>query len=696
MSSTPVVTRRSEAAPVAFAAAEIAAALQAREAAGLKEILLEEDGRGPAQSYRFSRPTPDTLVVTGGDAVGAMYGGLDVAEAIRFGTLARLPLVERRPHIAARGIKFNVPLDLRTPSYSCSGDSFQANIPEVWDLDFWRAYLDEMARNRLNVLSLWSLHPFPSLVKVPEFPDVALDDVLRATKKFDMTFRATGINMFREEYLEGAEVIRRMTIEEKIAHWRAVLACARDRGIEVYLFTWNIYLYGTMGKYGLTLEENNPETIRYFRASVRETVLTYPLLAGIGLAAGEQMPRKSETFNPERWLRDTYGAGIRDALAQQPGRRFRLIHRYHGSSQEEIVGEFADYPGDFDFSFKYSTAHLLSIPNPIFINRTLETMPPGMKTWLTLRNDSNYLFRWADPDFVRDYINNMPGADRLAGFYMGADGYCWGRVADSTEPETPPRLYLQKQWFTFMLFGRLGFDPTLPNSHFERAVADRFPEMPAGKLLDAWTAASRTLPLITRFYWGGLDLHWYPEGCFRNKGFHSVRHFAESFWEPIRGSGIIGITEWRDPALRGEPIPAITPLDIASDLEANAARALRLVGELKPFQGDRKELRLTLGDIEALAHLGRHYAEKIRGAAEIALFDADPKPERRAAAIAHLEIALEHWRRYAAIAKRQYKPQLLNRVGYLDFDALTEKVAADITMAREWEPGSLGTGEKRP
>ena len=40
--------------------------------------------------------------------------------------------------------------------------------------------LDEMARRRFNVLTLWSLHPFPSLVRVPEYPDVALDDVWRS------------------------------------------------------------------------------------------------------------------------------------------------------------------------------------------------------------------------------------------------------------------------------------------------------------------------------------------------------------------------------------------------------------------------------------------------------------------------------------------------------------------------------------
>ena len=184
----PMVTARSEAAPVKFAAVEIAQALRVSDAKGLKKIVLEIAGKGPAQSYRFSRPTPETLVVSGADACGAMYGGLDVAEAIRLGTLADLQAGEHAPYIAQRGIKFNIPLDARTPSYSDAGDAAQQNIPEMWSLDFWREFLDEMARHRFNVLSLWNLHPFPSMVKVPEYPDVALDDVMRTTVKFDTTY----------------------------------------------------------------------------------------------------------------------------------------------------------------------------------------------------------------------------------------------------------------------------------------------------------------------------------------------------------------------------------------------------------------------------------------------------------------------------------------------------------------------------
>ncbi len=53
-----------------------------------------------------------------------------------------------------------------------------------------------------------------------------------------------------------------MTIDEKIKFWREVMQYARDRGIDVYWFTWNIFVWGTEGKYGITEDGNNPDDHR--------------------------------------------------------------------------------------------------------------------------------------------------------------------------------------------------------------------------------------------------------------------------------------------------------------------------------------------------------------------------------------------------------------------------------------------------
>ena len=135
-------------------------------------VVISSAAGGVPQSYRINRTQQvgrDVISVIGADANGAMYGGLDIAEAVRLQCLEKVVDSVHAPHIAKRGIKFNIPLDVRTPSYSDNADAAQSNIPEMWSFDFWREFIDEMARHRYNTLSLWNLHPFPSLVKVPEF-----------------------------------------------------------------------------------------------------------------------------------------------------------------------------------------------------------------------------------------------------------------------------------------------------------------------------------------------------------------------------------------------------------------------------------------------------------------------------------------------------------------------------------------------
>jgi len=178
------------------------------------------------QSYairRVTRQGRDLIVVLAADSSGAMYGGLDVAEALRLNTLASLRDSDHAPHMEQRGIKFNLPLDARTPSYSDNADAAQSNIPEMWSFDFWHEFLDDMARHRYNVLSLWNLHPFPSMVKVPEYPEVALSDVKRTTVRLDDTYSNLGEDMVRPETLAHLETLRTMTIDEIKREYKEML-----------------------------------------------------------------------------------------------------------------------------------------------------------------------------------------------------------------------------------------------------------------------------------------------------------------------------------------------------------------------------------------------------------------------------------------------------------------------------------------
>lgn len=637
-----------------------------------------------------AKPKQKTIYVLSGDETGAMYGCLDIAEAIRLETMDQIANSDHKPFMERRGIKFNIPLDLRTPSYTDPSDASQQNIPHVWEKEFWVRFLDQLATHRYNVLTLWSLHPFPSMVKVPEFPEVALNDVWRTREKLDDGFSHSGLNYVRPNMLANHEVVKKITIDQKIAFWKDIMKMANDRGIEVYIFTWNIFVNGAEGKHGIVNKQDNDTTIRYFRAAVRELVKTYPRLAGIGITAGESMDHKLKgKYTNENWLASTYGEGIKDALKLNPNRPFRLIHRFHQTSLGEINSAFSTYPGTIDLSLKYAIAHMYSIPNPPFILPAMPLLSTSTKSWLTIRNDDIYSFRWGNNDFARQFMKSIPEPDKIAGYYMGPDGYCWGLDYLTKGPEH--QLVVEKQWYSFMLWGRLGYDTDLSDDVFLKTLQARFPQTPVEKIYQPWSSSSMIFPWITRLVWGDIDLKWFPEANISHpthKGFYTVGEYTVR--EPMPGSNIRNIYLWAGMSHDGKKDSMLSPMQVAdtiSLLSSKTLNGLKTLPDRKP--SDFSEMNQMLADMEAFAHIGNYYAAKIRAACHLALFDRFSGQSDKNQAVAYLKEAKSHWAKYAAVYDLFYKPALYNRVGFVDIPALMKKVDEDIAMAENWIPGSI-------
>ena len=174
------------------------------------------------QEYRISR-SADTLLVRCGNGIGGMYGILDVAEQLALkGDIRLVEEKEASPFVEYRGIKMNIALDGRLPSYDDTGDASQKNIAEMWNMYFWVEFLDGLARHRYNLISFWSKHPFPAMIKMEEYPGAEMEDVYvfdePITWEQQRDWRdvdPTDLSRFRK--------IRSMTIDEKIAFWQQVM-----------------------------------------------------------------------------------------------------------------------------------------------------------------------------------------------------------------------------------------------------------------------------------------------------------------------------------------------------------------------------------------------------------------------------------------------------------------------------------------
>ena len=143
-------------------------------------------------------------------------------------------------------------------------------------------------------------------MKVPEFPHVALDDVWRTKVQLDENFSGNGNDFVRPEMLANHEVVKKISIDEKIQFWRDVMQLAKDRGVDVYWFTWNVFLNGAEGKDGITSAKAAPRTIEYFApASVKPSrpIRCSPASASLPAKAclsinSKEYPRSSGSGKP--------------------------------------------------------------------------------------------------------------------------------------------------------------------------------------------------------------------------------------------------------------------------------------------------------------------------------------------------------------------------------------------------------------
>ena len=538
--------------------------------------------------------------VLGGDVNGLMYGGLQLAENIRFNGLSETYNCQEIPYIKNRGVKYNLPLDARIPTYvgyaykplskAFGGDAAKKAIPAVWDMTYWQDWFDEMARARFNVISIWNSHPFPALLNMAE----AVQDV----QGFD-------------------GYAKQMSAAEKVAFWQKVMAYAKGRGFQIYFITWNIYTYGAEGKGGITNDANNEATKRYFRKAVRLMFETYPHLDGLGVTAGENMNGLSADVEG-KWMWDAYGQGILDYAKENPKRNITFIHRWHYADISQVMGHFEPLLAlpnvRLDMSYKYSAAHMYSAPAPRLIYTKDGDVPADLgrtnkKTWLEVRQDDFYYLHWGHPQFARDYIYAFPDKDKyIQGFFYGGDGWTATRDFYSKAAVHKNVLDIKRVWYTQMLWGRLSYNPQTLDQVFIDEMAYRYPNVSASNLFSAWSDASRGLPLVAEVIQGSLcfDFHWWPELCQGNKGFLRIEDFIQA--KPSIGSDICSIKD----SAAGNCPNGRTSDKIADTVQRAGEAALEKMALVSA--GGNPELEVNIKSIYAQAYLSLYYAEKIRGA----------------------------------------------------------------------------------
>lgn len=624
------------------------------------------------------------IKISGGAPTGLMYGGLEVADMLK---LNDLKSTSGAPYIKNRGLKFNIPLDARTPSYDDTGDSAQKNIATVWEFDFWKNFFDNMARNRYNLLTLWSNHPYPSMVKVPEYPDVALNDVCvyngDITAQTHMKWK--GIDIQNPENLT---IVKKMTMEEKMAYWKKVFQYAEDRGVVIYLFHWNVFVFGAEGKHGIQWKQDSPVTVDYFRQSVKQFMLQYPMIKGIGVTAGEHINRKlTNEYRTENWMWLTYGRGIMDAKKENPDIDVRFIFRRHWSDLADIRHSFKDYEGPLDTSFKYSRARMYSATTPPWFNKIYKDVvkKADIDCWLNMRNDDIFTLRWGDPNYAKNYIKNIP-ADLSPGFYMGPDGYVWGKEFISKNPKIAGQYEMDKHWYRFKIWGQTAYNPNLDDTYWANQIKIKFPEVDAHVMQKTWSASSEVISWVDKIHFRQNDAQFAPEGCFGwqangGKLFHSVNSFLNVGAMPEQGvQSIVDYVKSQDDKA------SLTPFQVADNLRKASKVLLDGAHELNDDSTDA-EFQETIENFKAMAYLAQYYANKIEGTTYVGSYRFKGDKTDKEKAISVLNEAVKSWENYANTIDVIYHSQLLARTDYLDVKAILKDVKKDVEIAKNAKYG---------
>lgn len=608
--------------------------------------------------------------VCAGDAAGMMYALLDLAETVELYSYDAVKSRECEAFLAKRGVKFNLPYE----PYGLN-DPFEKNADLCMSRAFWQAYIDQLADNRYNVLSLWSMNPFERMFRIAKYP---------------LTTPFSDRELVRMEDL-----------------WHFVFRYARQRCISAYVITWNLRITPAVAR-GLGLPEElasdrdsmnarylrqYSEPIRdYFREAVKTLLYTYPELAGVGTSNSEEVAGDPE--EAERFVADTYLRALNETNAH-----VECIHRTNCSNANIAKRMFLDqYKGGQKYiSWKYSNAHMYSHPRPQFERvwdawMDVDFMDGETQILYTVRNDDFYALRGGDAPFISSYFRHMK-RPYVAGYYWGADGYLWGRDFQHVSHKHLEWKYdFEKNWYQFATLGRLGYDPSLDESYWIRRFEKRYGTV-GRAFYRGLTAGTRMLAAVNRLHFINYDFEWHPESLLSNRdGFKTVAECMDCPAMP--GVGTLSIREYaegKQPAVEPyEGCPALeTPDDVIGDIGGciaeleDAHKAIRAL----PADEYAGEAECVACDVSAWLSLAKYYRAKLSAALLLARYRAGGGEALKAEAVSLLKGAVGDWKELAATVSGHYLPFVMGRQhNVFGYSYYVNDVEKDVAIARRIRP----------
>ncbi len=630
------------------------------------------------EAYAITREG-NHITITGGDGNGLIYGSLSLAEDLGNGvSLEKMIARNQSPNLAFRAIKFNLPWDAYREGYA-----MDLHMETCRKVDFWESFLDMMAENRFNALTLWNLHPFTFMIKPKNFPEAS-------------PFTDWEMKEWQDLY-------------------HTIFRMAKERGIDTYIVNWNIFVSPEFAKAHNVALENLKNRIhygigdtsevvkRYTRESVTQVLEEYPNLSGLGFTHGEAM-RGMTPAQRQDWFKDTFIEGIRLA-----DRKTKLIHRIPLLADKDAEQLTRDAMEELDFlegpiwaEVKFNWSHAHSTPKFIKVHggklgdTYFKPDPKNYKIVWMARNEDFFCLRWGEPNFIRKHISTNTQS-YVGGYFVGSEGYIpaedyFTKIKDSVDW----KYAFQRQWLFYKLWGRLLYDPTTPDEVFEAAFTRRYGKE-GENLLQAYSLASTTPLRLASSFDFTWDFSLYSEGFMamneQSMDYISIdRQIEQQPADPT----YVSVSDYVKKRVSGESFSndRITPPVLANMLEKDCQMALGLIKNIDIDKNN--SLLYEVADIKVWANLGLYFAEKLKGGEALQTYRLEGGEKNKQNAIKYLQNALGFWDKVIAITSPLYKDMPLAAYSYphegnasvindnrkFHWKKLRPEVAKDIVIAK--------------
>lgn len=651
---------------LAFGVSELRSALQSKVvsagAAGTHRVTLRvQGGAGPwkptaakpslpaeAESYRIIADG-SSIAVEGRDAVGAMYGALDLAEQIRLSgaadPLADVRPVSKAPYLAVRGVNMFL-----------TSQGFDESDSWYWSDSYWQQFLDMLARDRYNFLdfhAVWDVtrafpNVLPFVVSLPEYPQVGVGPE-RAAKN--------------------------------LARLRQIVRMAADRGIRVgvmnyssaaFVGPWPMskFLETPIGSVGHKVQYLEGAKIAdYTRKAVEAFLKGVPELWMFGFRIGE-------SGQEEGFYKTTYLAALKEAP-----KGLNLYARTWGAIPENVrdVARATDhhffiepkFNGEqLGLPYQAVTGGRLYPPSGSYENYTNYPRDYDI-IWQVRANGTHRVFNWGWPEYARRLAQSCRFGGGV-GFSMEPMN-CYNPQVDyrhnNSAVRHPCEWAFEQQWMWYQVWGRTGYDPSVSDSVFGAEFDRRFGRDAGPSVYRAVVESSRIVPFVYSYHCEGLD--------HQNQAVELETGDRDSFDRTVSGRfedyGTLDRTAMDSPftyvvsRLRGEVTGKMSPFEAADYLDkaASSARsAFARAASASPRSA--AEFDCVKMDVEALAAFASYFADRIRSATHLQFYQQSLHHPELVQAKRYMDRAAAEWDGLCDITDRHfgYIPDTIRTMQY--------------------------------